>query len=193
MQGSRPFASDAVSGSYLEGFGGPMSMPKTFQNRALDALGASWGPLVCLLGGLLGASYGHLGGVLGCPGASSGRLGTVCFSYHLPWDSMANRFWPCLPWNPMANAGQAIPQHNVYQFAMETAPAMDCHGISMANLSKIIHFQLLGPTCVCHGIPWQTGPTPTGPQTDPSIALPARKKRSKRKNYPSDAMQLQSA
>ena len=129
----------------------------------------------------MGAPYGHLGGVLGCPGASSGRLGSVCFSYHLPWDSMANRFWPCLLWNSMVNAGQAIPQHIVYQFAMETAPAMDCHGISMANLSKIISFQLLGPTCVCHGIPWQTGPTPTGQQTDPFFTPPARKKRSKRK------------
>ena len=125
----------------------------------------------------MGASYGHLGGVLGCPGASSGRLGTVCFSYHLPWDSMANRFWPCLPWNSMVNAGQAIPQHIVYQFAMETAPAMDCHGISMANLSKIIRFQLLGPTCVCHGIPWQSNPTPHRPANRALSQHPGQKEK----------------
>ena len=36
-------------------------------------------------------------------------------------------------------------------------------------------------------------PPPTGPQTDPQNPVPARKKRSKRKNYPSDRPQLQSA
>ena len=147
------------------------NVPKSSPGRSWGLLGASCVPLGGPLGGLLRTSWGP-------PGVSWGvfeHLGAACFSYHLPWDSMANRFWPCLPWNPMANAGQAIPHHNVYQFAMETAPAMDCHGISMANLSKIIHFQLLGPTCVCHGIPWQTGPTPHRPPNRP-IFQPAGQK-----------------
>ena len=81
----------------------------------------------------------------------------------------------------MVNAGQAIPQHIVYQFAMETAPAMDCHGISMANLSKIISFQLLGPTCVCHGIPWQTGPTPHRPPNRAVFQLAGQKEKKQKK------------
>ena len=41
-----------------------------------------------------------------------------------------------------------------------------------------------------HGKP---APPPTGPQTESFFTAPARKKRSKRKNYPSDVTQLQSA
>ena len=120
----------------------------------------------------------------GPPGVSWGvfeRLGAVCFSYDLPWDSMANRFWPCLPWNSMVNAGQAIPQHIVYQFAMETAPAMDCHGIPVANLSKIIRFQPLGHTCVCHGIPWESKPTPHQPANRPTFQHRGQKEKTQKK------------
>ena len=74
---------------------------QTFQNRALDALGASWGPRVCLSGGLLGASCGHLGGLLGCPGASSNVLElsvfhTIC--HGIPWQIVFGPVCHGIPW-----------------------------------------------------------------------------------------------